>query len=108
MKQETRGFLEKAARALRAAEILLREEEAESAVGRAYYAMLHTAQALLRERGLTYRRHSGVHAAYGEHFAKTNVLDPKFHRWMLAAFMRVSQAREFLTEARRYLGAEHA
>jgi len=128
MKQETRRFVEKAARALRAAEILLREEEAESAVGRAYYAMLHTAQALLRERGLTYRRHSGVHAAYGEHFAKTNVLDPKFHRWMLAAFdarlkgdydfeaaidaqtaaSTIEQAREFLTEARRYLGAEHA
>ena len=47
MKKETRGFLQKAERALRAAEILLREEDAEAAVGRAYYAMLHTAQALL-------------------------------------------------------------
>jgi len=90
--------------------------------------MLHTAQALLRERDLTYRKHSGVHAAYGEAFAKTRVLDPKFHRSMLAAFdarlkgdydvevaidvqtgaSTLDHAREFLREARRYLGAEHA
>jgi uncharacterized protein (UPF0332 family) len=71
---------------LRAAEVLLREGDAESAVGRAYYAMLHAAQALLREQGLAYRKHSGVHAAFGENFAKTGILDPKYHRWMLAAF----------------------
>ena len=86
MKDESKGFLEKAEPALRAAEILLREEDAECAAGRAYYAMLHTAQALLRERDLRYRRHTGVHSAFGEHFAKTCVLDPKFHRWILAAF----------------------
>jgi uncharacterized protein (UPF0332 family) len=46
MKAEVRGFLDKAERMLRAAEILHRENDPESAVGRAYYAMLHTAQAL--------------------------------------------------------------
>ena len=54
MRPEAKGFLEKAWRMLRAAEILLRAGDAESAVGRAYYAMLHTAQALLREKGLTW------------------------------------------------------
>ena len=123
MKEESRGFLGKVERALRAAEILLREEDGESAVGRAYYAMLHVAQALLREKDLRYRKHAGVHSAYGEHFAKTAILDPKFHRWMLAAFsnrlkgdydfdvaidletasVTVQQARDFLTEARRFL-----
>lgn len=85
--------------------------------------MFHTAQALLREKDLQYRKHSSVHAAYGEHFAKTSMLDPKFHRWLLDAFderllgdydvnvdfdpasvaLRIEQAREFLEAARRFL-----
>ena len=123
MKAEAKGFLDKAERALKAAEILLQAGDAENAIGRAYYAMLHTAQALLRERELSYRKHSGVHSAFGQHFAKTGELDPKFHRWLLAAFNHrlksdydfevavgldsvktvIEQAHEFLREARGYL-----
>lgn len=44
------------------------------------------AEALLNERGLTFRKHAGVHSAFGEHFTKTGLLDPQFHRWLLAAF----------------------
>lgn len=85
--------------------------------------MLHTAQALLRQNDLRYRKHAGVHAAYGQHFAKSGTLDPKFHRWMLAAFNQrikgdydidsvidmttatrtIEQAREFLVTARQQL-----
>jgi len=60
------------------AETLLRAGQAEFAAGRAYYAMLHVAQALLGQKGLHYRKHSGVHAAFGEHFARTSVW--KAHR----------------------------
>ncbi|MEW6545147.1 MAG: HEPN domain-containing protein [Nitrospirota bacterium] len=122
MKDEARKFLEKAARTLRAAESLLRERDYESAAGRCYYAMLHAAQALLRERDLRYRKHASVHAAYGEAFAKTGLLDPKYHRWLLDAFAdrlrgdydvdvsfdkesvtkRIDQAREFLDAAQRF------
>lgn len=76
MKEESRQCLEKANRTLQAAETLLSAGDAESAGGRCYYAMLHAAQALLRDRDLRYRKHAGVHAAYGEHFAKPGVLDP--------------------------------
>ena len=76
MREEARRLLEKAQRALRAAETLANAGDPEFAAGRAYYAMLHTAQALLRQRELRYRRHTGVHSAYGEHFAKTGILDP--------------------------------
>ncbi len=123
MKYESRRFLEKAERALAAAEILYDNGDTEFAAGRAYYAMLHVAQGLLRQHDLTYRKHSGVHSAYGEHFAKAGILDPKFHRWMLDAFDRrlkgdydaemdidaetvtimLEQAREFLMAARKYL-----
>jgi len=123
MKAETNALLEKAERALRAAEVLMASGDTEFSAGRAYYAMLHVAQALLREKGQAYRKHASVHAAYGEHFAKTGELPPKFHRWMLDAFderlrgdydvgpelsieavrARIEQAREFLRAAREHL-----
>lgn len=126
MKEEARRLLEKGERSLRAAETLIKAGDAEFAAGRAYYAMLHAAQALLREKGLQYRKHSGVHAAFGEHFAKTGVLDAKYHRWLLDAFderlrgdydfqsdfdleavsLWVEQAKEFLSVVRTYL--EHS
>ena len=126
MKAESEGLLEKAARAIRAAEILLQSGDPENSVGRAYYGLFHTAQALLRARDLKYRKHSSVHAAYGEHFAKTAILDPKYHRWLLAAFNKrlegdymsdahievdaaastIEQAKEFLQTARQWLEAQ--
>jgi uncharacterized protein (UPF0332 family) len=124
MKEDTRGLLDKAGRAIAAAALLLREGQAEFAAGRAYYAMFYTAEALLGEQGLHFRKHAGVHAAYGERFAKPGLLDPKFHRWILNAFdIRltgeygvgamvdpeetqglIDQANEFLHEAQRFLG----
>ncbi|HHI67801.1 MAG TPA: HEPN domain-containing protein [Planctomycetes bacterium] len=123
MKEETRRLLQKAERALRAAETLARSGDAEFSSGRAYYAMLYTAQALLREMDLRYRKHSSIHAAFGKHFAKPELMDRKFHRWLLDAFderlrgdydtevdiepesaaLWIERAREFILAARRYL-----
>lgn len=123
MKETTQKFLLKASRAIRAAENLLKEEDADFAAGRVYYGMFYVAQALLYERGLRFRKHSAVHAAFGEHFAKGGQLDPKFHRFLIDAFDKrirgdydvevfvssedvtdtIQQAREFLQEARKYL-----
>ena len=125
MKAETEKFLDKAARAIRAAEALLRDGDADFAAGRAYYAMFYTAEALLGEKGLRSRKHAGVHALFGEHFSKTGQLDPRFHRWLLDAFDKrlqgdysveaavaseeaaavIEQARQFFVEACKYLGA---
>jgi uncharacterized protein (UPF0332 family) len=116
-------LLAKAERALHAARTLHNAEDYEFAAGRAYYSMFYSAQALLHERGLRFSKHSGVHAAFGKEFAKTARLDPKYHRWLLAAFntrleadygmeIAVSQedvedllqrGREFLTAARELL-----
>ena len=120
---ETGKLLAKSARAITAAEVLLRENQADFAAGRAYYAMFYVAEALLGERGLHFRKHAGVHAAFAEHFAKTARLAPKFHRWLLDAFdlrltgeygvetvispedtrRLIDQAKEFLQEAGRFL-----
>ncbi len=45
--------------------------------------MFYVAEALLFERGLQFRKHSGVHSAFGEHFAKTGVVASEFHRHLL-------------------------
>ena len=88
MKEQTRKLLVKSAHAIRAARLLLENDEPDFAAGRAYYAMFYAAEALLCEEGQRSRSHSGVHSLFGEQFAKTGRLDPKYHRWMLAAFTR--------------------
>lgn len=124
MKEETRKLLDKALRAIHAADIMLREGDVDFAAGRAYYAMFYVAEALLNEKGVRFRKHGGVHGAFGEHFAKSGLVDSKFHRWLLDAFDKriqgdygveavvtpddvvsmIEQAREFLHEAHRCLG----
>lgn len=122
MKEETRLFLEKAHRAIEAAQILLSGGEyPDFATGGAYYAKFYVAEALLEEKGLRFRKHGGVHGAFGEHYVKTGIFNAKFHRWLLDAFDQriegdyeseivaiqedantlISQAKEFLEIAHR-------
>jgi len=128
MNAEVQKLLDKADHALHAAELLLQGGETDFAVGRAYYAMFYTAQALLLDKGLRFSKHTAVRSAFGQHFAKTSTLDPKFHRWLIDAFDErirgdyatgkpitgedveelMAQAREFLDTARRLLGDEPA
>ncbi|MEO5887161.1 MAG: HEPN domain-containing protein [Anaerolineales bacterium] len=123
MKDYSYKLLEKAIDAIEAAEILVDHGKSEVAAGRAYYAMFYIAEALLNEKGLTFSKHSGVHAAFGENFAKTKEMDAKFHRWLIDAFDKrlagdygvetniekdvaaymINQAREFLDAAQEYL-----
>lgn len=51
----------------------------------AYYAMLHMADAFLQGQGIIRNSHSGIQAAFGEHFAKTQRLPPQFHRYLIVA-----------------------
>ncbi len=123
MNTNTRKLLEKARRAIYAAEVLLQQDDADFAAGRAYYAMFYLAEALINEKGVSSRKHGGVHALFGELFTKTGVIDPKFHRFLLDAFDRrlqadysfdavvnrdevvgmIEQAQEFLKEAEKFL-----
>lgn len=126
MKETTRQLLDRALDAIEAADILLTNDKVDIAAGRAYYAMFYTAEALLNEKGFSFGKHGNVIAAYGQHFAKTGELDPKFHRWLLNSFdqrqigdyafdpnvekevvvQMISQADEFLKAAKEYLGDE--
>ena len=124
MKEKTIQFLAKAQDAIEAAELLLEGSKNNFSAGRAYYAMFYVAEALLFEKGLAFRKHSGVHAAFGRYFAKTGELDARFHRYQIEAFESrleadygvdvvlsadaandlIQRAKEFLAVARRYLG----
>jgi uncharacterized protein len=126
MKEPTAKLLDRAQDVIEAADILLTNEKVDIAAGRAYYAMFYTAEALLNEMGLEFNKHGAVHAAFGKHFSKTNLLDPKYHRWLMDAFDKrligdygveanlqmdvvasmIHQAQEFLAAAKKYLGEE--
>ena len=123
MKESSEQLLQKASRAIQAANTLLDDGLGEFSTGRAYYAMFYTAEALLNEKGLRFRKHGGVHSAFGEHYIKTNLFDAKFHRWLLDAFDQriesdygiealvidqdahelIEHAKEFLQAARAFL-----
>ena len=81
MKDESRKLLDKAIDSIEGAEALPEMDKLNIAAGRAYYAMFYAAEALLNEKGLEFSKHIRVHAAFGQHFAKRKILDPKFHRW---------------------------
>ena len=79
-------YLEKADRALLAAERLLEHEDWDFAASRIYYAYFYTAQALLLTQGLRFTRHGQVIAQFGRYFAKTKLIDPRFHNLLDMAF----------------------
>lgn len=123
MKEDTQFLLEKAESAIGAAESLLRDGYRDFSAGRAYYAMFYTAEALLAEKELTFKKHVGVHKAFSEHFIKTGIFEQKYYHWLVATFNSrlvgdyairtefeddevrdwIEQAREFLDKVREYL-----
>jgi uncharacterized protein (UPF0332 family) len=126
MKEYSQKLLDKAFDAIEAAEMLVEAGKSDISAGRAYYAMFYVAEALLNEKGLQFGKHSAVHAAFGEQYAKARIFDPKFHRWLLDSFDKrlegdygveadigrdvavnmINQAREFLEAAQMYLKAK--
>ncbi len=123
MKEFTSKLLAKSDRTIKTAELLLNAGDLEGAAGRVYYAMFYVAEALLFEEGQQFGKHSAVHAAFGQLFAKPGRLDSKYHQWIIASFSRrlladysvdeqisagqvsatITQAREFLATASAFL-----
>lgn len=83
---QARFLLTKADMSLRAASRLLALGHIDSAASRVYYAFFYVAQALLDTQGLRFSSHGQVIAQYGRLFAKTRLLDPRFHRTLSEAF----------------------
>jgi len=123
MKEASQKLLAKAGESIKASELLVQGKQAEFAASRAYYAMFYIAEALLYEKGLSFKKHSAVQSAFGEHFSKTGIFDAKFHKALVKAFENrlisdydidavipardantmIEQAREFLEAATTHL-----
>jgi uncharacterized protein (UPF0332 family) len=79
---EEEFLLDKAREGVMAAKILIRENFPDIAASRGYYAMFYIAEAFLLSRNLAFSSHSAVIAAFGKEFARSKVLDPKFHHYL--------------------------
>jgi uncharacterized protein (UPF0332 family) len=121
---EVEALLEKARRSQKAAAKLFKDGDVDFAASRAYYSLFYTAEALLLSRGLSFSSHSGVIANFGKEFAKTGILNPKFHHYLTESQDRrnigdysvlaevtkeevremLGWAEEFIKEAENYLG----
>lgn len=67
----------------KAAKVMIDNSIIRFSAAQSYYTMFYLAQAMLQTKGLTFSKHSAVAAAYGREFAKTGLLDPKFHRYII-------------------------
>lgn len=85
MNPDILALIDKAKDSLGAAQTLIRDGYYDFAASRAYYAMFYIAEALLMQSGQSYNKHSAVISAFGREYAKTGIMDSKFHRWLIDA-----------------------
>jgi len=114
----TKAHLEKAIKRLRVAERLLREDEYEDAVSRAYYAMYHAAKAALSTLSIFPKTHEGVVSEFGRRFVLAgtfpkemgrNLADAKAARetyeYSVTAEIERPEAETILSNAQKFVDA---
>lgn len=75
---QIRLYLDHARQALAAAALNLEHGFYSTAINRAYYAVFYGATGLLRTRGMTRARHSGVIAAFRQHFVAPGLIEAEY------------------------------
>lgn len=73
-------YMERAREMLRVASSNLQDGFYASAVNRAYYAIFYATNALLCTQGLMRSKHSGVIAAFRQHFVKPGYIEAEYSR----------------------------
>jgi len=86
MKSEVREHLERAEELLQVAQELLDLSHPADSVSRSYYAMFHSATAVLKELGIERKSHHAVWSAFGEYVVAKGLMEAKFHRSGLDVF----------------------
>ena len=89
---DIQNLLDLADESHRAASVMIQNGIARFSAAQSYYTMFYLMEALLLTKGMSFSSHSAVVAAYGKQFAKTKVLDPKYHQ------------RIIITQKRREVG----
>lgn len=92
MIKEQQQLLIKSQESLKAAEMLIANNLTDIAVSRAYYAMFYIAQAFLLTEDLSFSSHSAVISNFGRLFAKTQRVPQKFHRFLINAQEKRTEA----------------
>ena len=123
MTNEIRQHIERSEQFIEVAEELSKLKYWDDVISRTYYAMFHAATSVLLNINIQRSSHHALIAAFGEHIAKTNLLDNKFHRYLLDAFSArsesdylpvskaskkealsmIKKAKEFLSAAKEFL-----
>jgi uncharacterized protein (UPF0332 family) len=83
---ELQLYLNRAHHDLQATQINIEQGFFDVAVTRAYYAMFYAASALLASEDISRSKHSGVHAAFGEYFVKTGLIEDEYAKMLGQAF----------------------
>jgi uncharacterized protein (UPF0332 family) len=124
MTKRQQALVEQARESLDAARVLTQAGHHGFAAARAYYSMFYVAEAFLAGKELSFSKHSGVIAAFAEHFTRTKIIPEEFHRHLIRgmeirhvgdydypgsvsaeeAQIQIARAEEFLDLAERQLG----
>jgi uncharacterized protein (UPF0332 family) len=117
------GYIQKAEKKLEVAEKLLKSDDYEDAVSRAYYTVFHTAQSLLLTEGEKAESHKGVVTLFGLLFVKTGKFSRELGKYLAnlkderengdyeilsyidreTAETSIAEAKEFLKQGKLYL-----
>jgi uncharacterized protein (UPF0332 family) len=79
-------LIEKANESLDAAKSLFEDKFYDFSVGRSYYAMFYTTEAILLTKNLSFSKHSAVIAAFGKEFVKPEIMPKKLRESIVCAF----------------------
>ena len=122
MTSEIKQHLDRSEHFIKVAEDLAKLHYWEDVISRSYYSMFHSATAVLLNINIQRSSHALI-SAFGEHVAKKDLIDKKFHRYLLDAFSArnesdyfptpdsskdealsmIEKAKEFLKAANEYL-----
>ena len=83
---EIKQLIARARRYTKSAQLLIEDEDYESAVSRMYYAMFYCVEALLLTKKLSFSSHKAVIAAFGQHFVKTGLFPKAMSKTLTKAF----------------------
>lgn len=81
LKEIIRYWMEKSSDSLAAAHDELQAGRLSFSVNRIYYACFYAASAILIQEGLRFKKHSGVRAAFHQHFVKTGLISHNHGRF---------------------------
>ncbi len=99
------------------AELALKENLYDQVISASYYAILHSARALLAINEIPVKKHAGVMSLFALHFVKTGVIDTEYSKILVTAnrlrtssdysdyyFATQEEAVEILESAKVFVG----